>query len=200
MIASGLVPPVDSSPEDEQLVAAALGGSDAAFPALIERYQERLLRFLLARGVLKEDAEDALQTAFLNAYRYLGSFDPRWRFSTWMYRIALRSVPTSPPSSVAGGVREDVDALVDEHADPERDYGSAATRDNLWRTAGRLLNEDARTALWLHYVEDMSIGDTAQAMQRSVSWVKVTLMRSRRRLAPALAQSEQAGYTDEQFG
>ena len=76
---------------DEQLVDASLGGADHAFPELVGRYQERLLRFLLTRSVTRADAEDALQDTFINAFRYLASFDSRWRFSTWIYRIALRN-------------------------------------------------------------------------------------------------------------
>jgi RNA polymerase sigma-70 factor (ECF subfamily) len=76
---------------DEQLVEATLEGSDGAFAELVQRYQDRLLRFLLTRSSSRADAEDAIQDTFINAYRYLASFDSRWRFSTWIYRIAIRN-------------------------------------------------------------------------------------------------------------
>lgn len=76
---------------DEQLVEAALAGSVDAFGELAGRYQERLFRFLLTRCATRADAEDALQDTFLNAFRYLDSYRPRWRFSTWLYRIAIRN-------------------------------------------------------------------------------------------------------------
>ncbi|NJN40724.1 MAG: hypothetical protein HC807_07785 [Gammaproteobacteria bacterium] len=76
---------------DEQLAKAAQGGSSTAFDELVERYQCRLLRFLLGRCRSRADAEDALQDSFMNAYRYLHSFDTDRRFSTWLYRIALRN-------------------------------------------------------------------------------------------------------------
>ena len=58
---------------DEQLVEASLQGSAAAFNEIVERYQQRLLRFLLTRSASRADAEDAIQDTFINAYRYLSS-------------------------------------------------------------------------------------------------------------------------------
>ncbi len=81
---------------DEQLVDSALLGSAAAFAEIVDRYSERLLRFLLARCRSRADAEDALQDTFANAFRYLDSFNPKWRFSTWIYRIAIRNASRLP--------------------------------------------------------------------------------------------------------
>ena len=74
-----------------QLIDAAKAGSADAFADLVLRYRDRLLRFLLTRCASYADAEDALQDTLINAYRYLHSYDPRWRFSTWLYRIAIRN-------------------------------------------------------------------------------------------------------------
>ena len=73
---------------ESELIDKAKAGSVSAFTLLVEGYRERLLRFLLTRCPSYADAEDALQDTLINAYRYLYSYDPRWRFSTWLYRIA----------------------------------------------------------------------------------------------------------------
>lgn len=166
---------------DEQLASAALEGDESAFPELFARYQSRLLRFLLTRTRNRADAEDALQDTFINAYRYLASFDPRWRFSTWIYRIGIREaqrIATLPTDSLPD--------LVDADADPLLHCLRESGRANLWRTAVRCLSSDACAALWLRYVEDMSMRDVARALDKSESWAKVTLMRSRNRLAEEL--------------
>ncbi|HEX2138833.1 MAG TPA: sigma-70 family RNA polymerase sigma factor [Woeseiaceae bacterium] len=167
---------------DEELVETTLNGSAAAFAELVERYQERLLRFLLTRCATRADAEDALQETFLNAYRYLPSYRTRWRFSTWLYRIAIRN---------AWRQRDAGHAPYEDHpdyaADPLEACIANSDRENAWSAARRLLTPDARTALWLRYVEDMSIREVARALGRSQAWTKVTLMRSRRRLQSALA-------------
>lgn len=167
---------------DEELVDATLNGSAAAFAEVVERYQERLLRFLLTRCATRADAEDALQDTFLNAYRYLPSYRPRWRFSTWLYRIAIRN---------ASRRRGPGELSYQDHADDAADPLDACIRHsdrvNIWLAASRLLTPDARAALWLRYVEDMSIREVARALGRSQTWTKVSLLRSRRRLKAALA-------------
>ncbi|MDZ7644682.1 MAG: sigma-70 family RNA polymerase sigma factor [Woeseiaceae bacterium] len=170
-----------SQPDDEQLAERAQRGDATAFDRLVDRYQERLLRFLQTRCRSRADAEDALQDALLDAWRYLHSYDARWRFSTWLYRIAIRRAARTvhaPPAD-----REDA---ADPRADPLAECVRASERQNLWLTARRVLPADACTALWLHYVEDMAQKDVARALQRSLPWTKVTLMRARRRLQTEL--------------
>jgi RNA polymerase sigma-70 factor, ECF subfamily len=167
---------------DEELVAATLGGSTPAFAELVERYQQRLLRFLLTRCATRADAEDALQDTFLNAYRYLASYRPRWRFSTWLYRIAIRNA-----AQRRGGESLPYTDHPDDSADPLAACIRDSERNNAWHAASRILAPEARAALWLRYVEDLPIREVARALGRSPAWTKVTLMRSRRRLQSALA-------------
>ena len=175
-------------PTDEQLVRSACRGEPGAFGALVERYQERLLRFLLTRCPSRADAEDVLQDAFVNAYRYLASYDPRWRFSTWLYRIALREAGRQASRAVRDGQSsaDGLDQLAAENeADPLVRVSTDSSRENLWLVARRELSEEAYNAMWLRYVEELSVRDVAATLERSVSWTKVTLMRSRTRLAKA---------------
>ena len=74
--------------DDRQLVQAARRGDEDAFTALVERYASGMHR-VVAR-VLSDDAEawDVVQMAWLRAWQSLDRYDPRWRFSTWVYRIA----------------------------------------------------------------------------------------------------------------
>jgi RNA polymerase sigma-70 factor, ECF subfamily len=175
---------------DEKLVSLALAGSDSAFGELVERYQGRLLRFLVARSSCREDAEDALQDAFVNAFRYLESFDRRWRFSTWLYRIAGRTA-----TRVAARRRDTGDAGRDHAADPLEACIAASRRENLWLTAKRQLSAEAFDAMWLRYAEDMPVSEVARAMARPETWTKVVLLRARRRLAKAMRA--QAGIQGE---
>lgn len=168
---------------DEALVAAACGGDKAAFAELVARYQERLLRFLLTRSGCRADAEDALQDTFINAYRYLESYDSRWRFSTWLYRIGIRAAHAAHRDDVL----EDVE-VTDAEADPLLACIRDSSRDNLWLTAKRVLSEEAYAAMWLRYVEDMSVNEVAVTLDRTTSWAKVTLKRSRDSLTVAMTE------------
>jgi len=163
-----------------QLIDAAKAGSADAFADLVRNYRERLLRFLLTRCASLADAEDVLQDTLINAYRYIHSYDSRWRFSTWLYRIAIRNA-----GKLRGPDFVDVDSvgnLHDEENDPLLQCIAESERENLWVVARRLLNDDVFAAMWLRYAEDMSVNDISTALDRSVSWTKVNLMRGRRAL------------------
>lgn len=170
---------------EQELIAAAKDGSHAAFAALVERYQDGLYRFLCVRCASVGDAEDALQDTFVGAWRYLASYDPRWRFSTWLYRIAVRQAARRPAAG---------EPLAEEPADPGADPLADCIEDdgrrNVWLTARERLSADAHTVLWLHYAEDMAVKDVARAMGRSVSWVKVNLFRARRQMARELGKED----------
>jgi RNA polymerase sigma-70 factor (ECF subfamily) len=156
-------------------VQAALRGSDEAFAELVGRYRDGLYRYLLLRCVSRADAEDVLQDALVNAWRYLASYDARWRFSTWLYRIALRKAARQRP-----GEYVDADALCGG-PDPLADSIERDTRENLWLTAKRVLSGDAYAAMWLHYAQDLPLAEVAAALVRARGGTKVTLIRSRHR-------------------
>lgn len=162
---------------ESQLIEAAQAGSPAAFADLVRRYRDGLLRFLLTRCASYADAEDALQDTLINAYRYIRSYDPRWRFSTWLYRIAIRNAANGRGQELAA-----VHDLRDEESDPLLQCIAESETENLWVSARRVLNDEVFTAMWLRYAEDMSVNDISAALERSTSWTKVNLMRGRRAL------------------
>lgn len=163
--------------DELNLIDAAKGGSVDAFTELVRGYRDGLFRFLLTRCTNRADAEDALQDTLINAYRYLGSYNPQWRFSTWLYRIAIRN---------AGRLRTDDHTELgeppDHGADPLAHCLAASERENLWRSAKRILSDEVFAAMWLRYVEDMSVRDISNVLERSSSWTKVNLLRGRRAL------------------
>lgn len=175
-----------------QLIDAAKAGSVEAFTDLVRAYRERLLRFLMTRCASVADAEDALQDTLIAAYRYLHSYDPRWRFSTWLYRIAIRNAGKlhSPELIDVNEARD----LRDEESDPLTHCIAASESENLWVTARRVLSDDVFTAMWLRYAEDMSINDISKTLDRSVSWTKVNLMRGRRSLESQLNDAAEQAY------
>ena len=73
---------------DERLVELALDGDEQAFGTLVRRYQRRLTAFLSQLVGDVELARELTQEAFVRAWSALARFDPRYRFSTWLFRIA----------------------------------------------------------------------------------------------------------------
>ena len=177
---------------ETQLIAAAQDGSADAFAELVQFYRDKLLRFLLTRCASYADAEDALQDTMINAYRYIRSYDPRWRFSTWLYRIAIRNAGKLQRPGVV-----ELGDLRDEESDPLLQCIKASETENLWLSARRLLNDEVYAAMWLRYVEDLSVNDISVALDRSVSWTKINLMRGRQVLDAAMNETEK---TSEAYG
>ena len=78
-----------SKPNDTDLVNRSLEGDRKAFEALLIRYEKPVYNAAYRMLNDAEDARDVAQTVFLKAYEKLGDFDPRYRFFSWIYRIAL---------------------------------------------------------------------------------------------------------------
>ena len=89
--------------------------------------------------------------------------------------------------------------LSSEEDDPLQQCIAASQSENLWITARRLLKDEVYTAMWLRYVEDMSVNDISAVLERSVSWTKVNLLRVRRLLEAELKLDKESD-TDRAYG
>lgn len=173
----------------EALALEAQAGSVQAFEALVARFEAPLYRFLWMRTRDAAAAEDLTQDSFLRAWQNLARYDPRWRFSTWLYTLAERLCISARRSrgkdpAVTGGEFElgNVPAGHDPaQAAAERDEGRA-----LWETAFRVLRPEERSALWLRYAEDLSMEEIGAVLGRPAVTVRVLLFRARGRLGAAL--------------
>jgi RNA polymerase sigma-70 factor (ECF subfamily) len=81
---------MDEADPDQSLVRRAMRGDESAFTALVRAHEHKV--FMLVRGVVRspEDAADVTQEAFIAVLRHLDTFREDAKFSTWLYRIAIR--------------------------------------------------------------------------------------------------------------
>jgi len=184
-----------SAVEPNELVRRALSGCADAFTELSDRFRPRLLNLLRHRmGGAYSEAEDVVQEALTKAFQRLGRFDHRYRFSTWLYTIAIRLACDHARNQRR---RPQYVALEEAHSVAAESTATDHTEqqevaDNIWRTARRKLNESQYTALWLRYVEDMSTAEVALVMRKTHIGVRVLLHRSRAILLAELVQQESA--------
>jgi len=167
-----------------ELIDRARTGSVDAFEQLVLSYQDSLYRFLLVRANSRADAEDALQETFVAVFKYLPGYRKKFRFSTWLFTIALRQLGRQRRQRTESSVLPDSTASL--HAGPEQLGIEMEQRSSLWHTAKTCLGEAQFTALWLFYVQDMPLVEIGKVMKRPPGWVKVNLMRARRRLSKEL--------------
>lgn len=184
---------------DQELVAAAQQGDQAAFGVLVEKYQA--MAYSLAFRMLgdSEDAADAVQDAFLNAWRALESFQGQSAFSTWLYRLTsnacidfLRRAKRRAAVSMTVS-DEDEDApheteVPDERWSPERELereeNRRAVRDGL-----ASLSPEHREVLVLRELEGLSYQEIAQALDLEEGTVKSRIARARLALRDFLVKS-----------
>jgi len=179
---------------EQALVAAAKQGQADAFDALCQPLARQILRSaqLITRN--HEDAEDALQEAFLSAFTHIKNFDGRSSFSTWLTRIAinsalmtlrkkrsLRGIPIGSRNLSANGVGWDVP---DPSANPEKLYAQRE-KERLLREAIRELRPTLRQPIEIQQLREISMKETAGMMGVSVAAVKARLFHARRALRKA---------------
>ncbi|NTU51164.1 MAG: sigma-70 family RNA polymerase sigma factor [Candidatus Aminicenantes bacterium] len=162
---------------DEELARRARAGSVRSFEELARRYKRRLFVYLRPRVGSDEDAEDLVQETFLKLYRNIGSYDPEFRFSTWLYTSAGRLAIDAYRKGVASKDKlagESVAELPDPAADRDRDPRLSG----LW-AAARGLGGDRFRVLWLRYGEDLTIEEIAAVLGRTKLAVRILLHRAR---------------------
>lgn len=180
-----------ATPSDEELARRAQQGCIAGFEELVRRFQVPLMRFFLQR-TSAADAEDLLQETFVRAYKSLQRYHAQWRFRTWLFTIARR-LSINHYRRRRYTEYENLDLVQCEVPSPAQQAAEADSRRRLWELAAEVLTESQMTAVWLYYVEEMSVGEIAQVQGRSQPAVKTTLFRARQKLLSALESLDPAG-------
>jgi RNA polymerase sigma-70 factor (ECF subfamily) len=182
---------------DSTLVSRAAAGDARAFEALMRRYNRMLFR--TARAILRDDAEaeDALQEAYLQAYRSLGSFRAEAKLSTWLARIVAnealmrlrkqtRRADIVPMQSADAS---EVEQVMESETDNAPDTSAArGEMRHLLEAQIDALPEAYRTVFMLRAVEELSAEETAAVLDIPPATVRTRLFRARSLLREALAQ------------
>lgn len=157
-----------SDSRDHALVKRCLRGDRKALAALIEGYQRPLYNAAYRILGNPEDAADATQAAFLKAFEHLDSYDPKYKFFSWIYRIAVNE-------SINQAKRNRVHQQVDESAadNGPGPYRETEADDLAHRVQGALMTlpDHYRTVLVLRHFSDCSyreIGDILEIPEKTV--------------------------------
>ena len=181
---------VQSESADRAALAVAAGGGDrAAFEELYQQSAPRVLKTLYRITRNREDAEDALQEASLNAFVHAKDFDGRSSFGTWFTRIAinsalmiLRKKRTHPEQSIDDGSETGVSErnwIISETAtNPERLYAQSE-REGILKAAVGDLRPTIRKAVELGQLQERSMRETADVLGISVAAAKARLFHAR---------------------
>ncbi|HEV8199872.1 MAG TPA: sigma-70 family RNA polymerase sigma factor [Candidatus Polarisedimenticolia bacterium] len=184
----------DTEGVDRDLVARARKGETEAFEALFRLHHRAVYRTLLGITGRPEDAEDAVQTAFLKAFQHLDQFQGASRFSTWLTRIAINE---GLGRMRQHGRLESLDVEDEEGEfmprnvrawddDPEALRSRAQARELVEREILKLPAK-YRIAVVLRDIQQLPAEEAAQILGLGVPTLKTHLLRGRLQLREALA-------------
>jgi RNA polymerase sigma-70 factor, ECF subfamily len=186
-------------------VAAAKAGDASCFEELVRRNKAKVFRLALGITGNQEDAEDAMQEAFIKAYQHLGKFRGDSLFSTWLTRIAvneaLQKLRKRRPHQISLDDSPDtIESLVPGdiqpwEPSPEQRYAQTELREIISKVIGEL-RPAYRVVLLLRDVEGLSSVETAQSLGLSVPAVKTRLLRGRLMLRSKLDKYFRKGPLD----
>ena len=176
---------------DAAVVRRVLEGDVDAFAILVDRYSDRYARFAVHMVGNREDAEEALQDAFVRAYRSLGQYREQERFSAWLYQILVNQCRTAVAKRRRlDGTFPDVDPATLDVADGSIPHAAEGLplRDRLDRALAQL-PPDQREAVVLKYTQDLSYEDMAAITGAGVSALKMRVKRAFARLRELLEEA-----------
>jgi RNA polymerase sigma-70 factor, ECF subfamily len=171
---------------DAGRVRDCLAGDPRAFAALVEQYEKPVYNVALRMLRSPEDARDIAQSVFLKAYQNLSSYDPQYKFYSWIYRMAINE--SLNVLRVRGRNEGPVDErLPSDRAGPSELLSTDQTRDVVLDAVGRLKPEH-RAVIVLRYFVDRNYEDMGQILGIDAKTVKSRLYTARQLLKEQLAE------------
>ena len=179
---------------DEEIVIEVQNGGVDSFGVLVDRYEQKLLRYAKKFLLEREDAKDLVQNVFIKSYSNIQGFNPSRKFSPWIYRIAhnefinaIKSRKNKETVSIF-----DFDILF-PHLASKESAEEELNREDVKKTIGQSLdklNVKYREPIVLYYFEDLDYKEIADILQIPVSTVGVRLKRGKTLLKKIFEESD----------
>jgi len=177
-------PPVEPR-RDADIIAAVLSGEPEAYAELVDRYRDRCNRFAVRFLGDRDDADEALQSAFLRAFRGLAGFRDVGRFDSWLFQIVVnecRTFATRRAHRAELFVRDDA---VSAHGSVDHPADRTALLAEIQHALDQL-EIDQRQAFLLKHVEQLSYEEMSDITGVGISALKMRVQRACTRLRALL--------------
>jgi RNA polymerase sigma-70 factor (ECF subfamily) len=192
--------------EDYQLVQQAIRGSQKAYTVLMERYRNSIYHMMYKMVKNREDADDLTLEAFGKAFNKLESYEPRYAFSTWLFKIAI--------NNCIDYIRKKRLKLlsIDDPIEPNSDHDFSSNiksgmldpeerfirkqRVKLMRTILSKLSLKYRLMIELRFFEELSYDEIAQELNIPLGTVKAQLFRAKEILYTLLQAPSAQAYLE----
>jgi RNA polymerase sigma-70 factor, ECF subfamily len=180
--------------DDRALVARVLAGDRDRFTELVKRYEKRVINYVYRITHRYEDAHDLAQEIFVKVYLALDRYDPKYQFSTWLFRIAQNSaIDALRKKSV---IEVPIARPADDENQKEREFADggvspyrAMSNKQLGAAIERAVDDlppDYRELIQLRHYAELSYEEIATMKKLPLGTVKNKLFRARNLLKDAL--------------
>ncbi|MGI9626535.1 MAG: sigma-70 family RNA polymerase sigma factor [Longimicrobiales bacterium] len=189
-----------SAPADRALAAQAAKGRQEAFRELLKRYERPVFSLVYRMVRDRALAEDLSQEAFIRAFKAIGSYNPSYKFSSWMFKIAnnltidhlrRKRIDTvsihGSPHAVTGEEEAQTRLVIESSEEAPDSYVESQELGTQIEQAIGTLRPEYRTATLLRHVEGYSYEEIAQIMELPLGTVKTYIHRARIELKALLS-------------
>ncbi len=190
--------------DDFALVQAAIAGDQKSFSVLLARYRMAVFAQMFRMVNNRTEADDLTMEAFAKAFRNLANYEPRFAFSTWLFKIAINNAidqlrkkrlrTHSLDNPIAPGSEVELAALIrSSNRNPEEEI----VRKQQFELLRKLIDDlSARYKLMveLRYFEDLSYEEIATELQIPLGTVKAQLFRAKELLYTKMQTERARGY------
>jgi RNA polymerase sigma-70 factor (ECF subfamily) len=169
---------------DQELVKRTIAGDAQAYRQLVDKYQQPLLRYAVFLLHDRDAAEDAVQEAFIKAYRNLRGYNPKYKFSSWLYRIAHNAAMDALPKHQTVSFDDDSEEN-DKYGAVDPDISEQLDREFAGTHVARCLAKldvKYREPIALAYLEHKNYEEISDVLHISVSAVGVRINRAKQEL------------------
>ncbi|WP_327088592.1 RNA polymerase sigma factor SigM [Nonomuraea sp. NBC_01738] len=175
------------TPSDAELLAAHINGDPHAFSEIVKRHRDRMWAVALRTLGDPDEAADAVQDAFVSAYRKAATFRGEAAVTTWLHRIVVNACLDRMRRKSVRPVADDELIEAAERETPMPDQTLEREVSMEVSAALKLLPTDQRAALVLVDMMGYSVEDAAQVLEVPSGTVKSRCARGRAKLAPILS-------------
>ena len=192
--------------EDFKTVQMAIGGDEAAYSQLLERYKPSIYHTMYKMVNNKDDAEDLTLEAFGKAFNKLQSYAPSYAFSTWLFKIAInngidylrkkRIKTLSIDETIKHDTNQDFAGSLKAGSPTPEEHIIKNQRGMALRYAVSQLNEKYRVMIELRYFNEFSYEEIANELQIPLGTVKAQLFRAKELLYDILKKPGASAYLE----
>ena len=184
---------------DNDLVRLAAEQNQVAYIVLYTRYHVGVKSHISRYVIQKEDIEDICLESFQKAFSQIGSYNPEYKFSTWLYRIARntafdhlsrhdREKNNMPTTSLNDDITELKELPATMH-NPEEDIINQQEYDK-WLTNIEKLKEDYKVVAKMNLIDNFGYKEIADALDMPINTVKTKIRRAKAQLLKMMEYSD----------